>query len=187
MSRLKFLIIITSGFTIGILFAIVILTSSQNLNTDIFSKEINLQSDAPAVGKFAPDFTISGVNQNNISLSDLRGKNVIINFWATWCGPCRLEMPTFQKTYSRFGEDIKIVGINDGESLAEITQFINEFGLTFDIGIDKTGEVKEDYFVIGLPSTYFLDNEGKVVAIHIGAMTQEQFDGYLEIMGVNFD
>lgn len=189
MIRAKLPIIMVSGFLIGALLAFVILASSQNLQTnqDLFSKEVDLQTDSPTIGKIAPDFTIAGVKNENISLSDYRGRNVILNFWATWCGPCRLEMPLFQDSFTEFDNDITILGINDGESRNEIAKFINEIGITFDVGIDKTGEVKEDYLVIGLPSTYFLDTEGRIVAIHIGAMTKSQLDGYLDILGVNVD
>lgn len=144
-------------------------------------------SSVPAVtelGSPAPDFELLSMQGEQVKLSDFEGKPVLINFWATWCGPCRLEMPLFQKYHEIFGDDLTILAINMGESIDEVSAFASEERLDFPILLDRLGVVEELYRVRGLPSTYFIDQEATIKFLHLGAVTEDQLLGYLDRLGV---
>lgn len=115
---------------------------------------------------------------------DLRGKVVLLNFWATWCAPCRVEMPTLQSRHERYPEQLVVVGIDFDEPKKNVAAFVEEFGLTFPILLDPGGKVQDDYHIRGYPTTIFLDKTSLVQIVHIGIMTEDQLDDYLIEMGV---
>jgi len=132
---------------------------------------------APTKGHPAPEFTLATLDGEQISLSDLRGKPVIVNFWASWCGPCRLEMPDLQTTFTEQGDALTILGVNLTErdsDLDEVAAFINEFDLTFPIVLDTEGEVADLYQVRGQPASVFIDADGVISTVFYG-MVNEQF------------
>lgn len=118
---------------------------------------------SPREGSLAPDFLLETLEGDEIRLSDLRGKGVIVNMWATWCPPCRREMPQFVAAYDRYREQgLEIVAVNVQESESVIRPFVDDFGVDFPVALDRSGDVSEEYRVIGLPTTYFIDREGVV-------------------------
>ena len=136
------------------------------------------------VGDPAPDFTLPVLdNQETITLSQLAGQPVLINFWASWCVPCRTEMPDLQQVYdANKSAGLVLLGINltSQDTLAEARAFVNEFKLTFPILLDETGEVSDGpYRMLGLPMSVFVDRGGIVQRIQIGAMTRSQMDEYV--------
>ena len=133
------------------------------------------------VGEAAPDFTVQDLDGNAVKLSDYRGKPVILNFWATWCAPCRVEMPEFQAVYEK-NQDIglEILAVNRDETREQVVDFFDEFGLTFTPLLDQGALVAEQYQVFNMPTTYFLDENGVVTAVHRGPLVSSQLDGYLE-------
>ena len=123
----------------------------------------------PAVGHPAPDFTLTRFDTGEETrLSDLRGKPVILNFWATWCRPCRAEMPALQATYERYGEDLLVIGVDQGEASGVVGPFLEEFGITFPILLDGDMSVGREYRILGLPTTFFIDSQGIVRGVHAG-------------------
>ncbi|MEE8336727.1 MAG: TlpA disulfide reductase family protein [Dehalococcoidia bacterium] len=123
-----------------------------------------LDANTVEVGQPVPDFAIRDVNGGIVRLSDFRGKVVVLNFWATWCPPCRAEMPDFQEIFEEreAAGDFAILAV---DKLVEDTEdavrkFVEEFGLTFAVGFDGTDEIFERYGVRGLPSTFFIDRDG---------------------------
>ncbi|MDA0301713.1 MAG: TlpA disulfide reductase family protein [Chloroflexi bacterium] len=113
------------------------------------------------VGAPAPDFLLTDAKTGQpVKLSDYRGKAVLLNFWATWCGPCRAEMPEFQKVYAARGEELAILAVDYRESPEQILFFNEEFNLTFPLLVDRPGAVQAHYGVQGLPSTFFIDKDG---------------------------
>ena len=134
----------------------------------------------PVVGVLAPDFTLKTLDGGEVSLSQFRGRPVLINFWATWCGPCRLEMPELVRAYEAHKADgFVILGIDltFQDSIPDVQAFVQEFNMTFPVLLDETGEVGLDrYQLLGLPMSVFVDRDGIITRIHIGAMTGEQIE-----------
>ena len=139
---------------------------------------------APAVGSPAPDFTLTTLDGEPLHLSDLRGKVVALNFWATWCAPCRLEMPDLQARADQFPDRLAVVGVNFAETAEEIEAFRKDVGVRFPLLLDPKAEVQGLYRVLGYPTTFFIDEEGVIRQQHIGLMSAGQLDKYLEEMGL---
>jgi peroxiredoxin len=139
------------------------------------------QAVAPVkVGQMAPDFTLQTPDGETIKLSDLRGKPVMVNFWATWCGPCKIEMPLFIDAYNKNKDKLVILGVDVQEQPAQVKAFAEQMGLNFPLVIDPTGEVSTIYQVRGLPTTIFVNAEGIVEAAHRGAiLNRPQLEPYL--------
>ncbi len=124
----------------------------------------NPSSPAPQTGGEAPAFTLPILHGESISLSEYRGKLVLINFWATWCPPCVEEMPSMEKLYKRMkGKPFEILAISTIESESAVKEFVEKNGFSFSILLDKDGGVAEKYGVFSLPETYILDKDGKVI------------------------
>lgn len=133
------------------------------------------------IGSVAYDFALQDVAGNPVRLSDFAGQPIIINFWATWCGPCRIEMPELEAAYQTYqGDNLVILALDQQEPAEDVADFFDELGLNFTAVLDNEGIVSELYGVANvLPTTYFINGEGQVTAIHRGPMTQSQIDGYL--------
>ncbi len=125
----------------------------------------------PNEGHLAPDFTLKTLEGHTVRLSELRGKKVVlINFWATWCPPCRLEMPTMQHIYSEYKErGFEILAVNiEPDAQQEIRDFVKELRLTFPILLDPDMKVSRKYHLIGLPVSILIDRQGIVRAKDVG-------------------
>jgi thiol-disulfide isomerase/thioredoxin len=120
-----------------------------------------------------------------IYLEETLGKVVLLNFWATWCGPCRVEMPFFERTYAEFkDEDFVVLAVDFDEPIEAVRAFKEELNLNFPILLDPGGEVQRTYRVLGYPTSVLIDREGLIHAIHVGIMTEAQLDDYLGELGV---
>lgn len=129
------------------------------------------------VNDLAPDFESVMDTGEKVKFSDLRGKVVVLNFWATWCGPCRIEMPSFEAAYTKNGEqDFTILAINNAETLEDVVGFREELGLTFPLVMDEKGDINFLYNVQGYPTTIVINRDGVIVAIHPGALTAGQVE-----------
>jgi peroxiredoxin len=134
------------------------------------------------VGLPAPDFTLGTLDGGEVSLSDFRGQGVLINFWATWCGPCRIEMPEIVRAYeahSDTGFTVLAVNLTDQDALEDVQAFVEEFGMTFPVLLDSNGEISRLYGLLGLPMSVFVDREGRIARIYIGLMSGEQIDEFV--------
>jgi len=138
---------------------------------------------APVAGAPAPDFTLKSLDDEMVTLSQFRGQPVLINFWATWCPPCRLEMPDLVKAYEAHQpEGFVLLGVNltFQDSLPDVQAFVDEFGMTFPVLLDEAGEVTENlYRLRGLPLSVFVNREGVIARLHIGALTASQIETYV--------
>ena len=139
---------------------------------------------SPSIGLPAPDFTLTSLDGKKVRLSDLRGKIVLINFWATWCAPCRLEMPLIQERAERYSSQLAVLGVNFDEPQDQVQSFVDELGLRFDVLLDPGAQVQDLYQVRGYPTSLFVDEAGIVRFIHIGFLSEEQMDRYLRDLGV---
>jgi peroxiredoxin len=137
-------------------------------------------SDLPEVGDPAPDFELPDTNGQMVRLGDYLGRPVILNFWATWCAPCRLEMPELQRAQAEFGDDGPVVlTINQEESAEQVTEFFDEVGLTLPALLDSEAEVGMAYGAFFLPTTVIVGPDGAVAAIHRGLISRDELDTYL--------
>lgn len=129
----------------------------------------------------APDFTLAQLKGEPLTLSALRGKPTLINFWATWCPPCRRELPALQAAYGAYKDKIGFIAVNVKEDPATVTALVQELGLNFPIALDPDGQVSNiAYEVRGLPTTVFVDANGVVTARHIGPLDEAAINGYLK-------
>ncbi|SIT69067.1 redoxin domain-containing protein [Edaphobacillus lindanitolerans] len=134
-------------------------------------------------GEAAPDFTLQKLDGGEMSLSDFRGKKVILNFWASWCGPCRSEMPHMENFYKqeakKLGVEILAVNLSasergsDEKVMENITNFVGEFGMTFPVLLDKDGKQGDIYQAISIPTSYIIDSSGVVRQMVRGPMDEK--------------
>ena len=136
---------------------------------------------APQVGDTAVDFTLVDLDDNAVSLSQFQGQPVIINFWATWCAPCRLEMPELQQTFLDYADnDLVILALDQDEPAHAVQSFFyDQLGLSFTPLLDEGALISDIYAANNLPTTYFVDTSGTITAIHRGILSRGQIDGYL--------
>jgi cytochrome c biogenesis protein CcmG/thiol:disulfide interchange protein DsbE len=131
---------------------------------------------SPRTGFSAPDFTLDTLDGSQLTLASLRGHPVLLNIWASWCLPCRIEMPAIQRVYERHRDDgLVVVGLNvtSQDSQAAAQAFAHQFGITFPIALDRDGLASDRYELMGLPSTYFIDREGIIRDVIIGGPMSE--------------
>lgn len=124
----------------------------------------------------APSFTLPSLDGQEKSLEDFKGRPILLHFWATWCPPCREEMPLFQKFYNELGPSgLVVLGINVGEPPEVVRNFVEELKVTFPILLDEKGKIANKYGVRGLPTTFWIDPSGEIVDVTLGGPLPEEF------------
>jgi cytochrome c biogenesis protein CcmG/thiol:disulfide interchange protein DsbE len=126
------------------------------------------------VGGRAPDFSLALVDGGQTSLEELRGQVVVLNFWASWCGPCRLEAPVLERVWQDYDGEVAFVGIAHNDTLQRAQSFLERFGVTFPNAVDINGQTAGAYGVTALPETFVIDGEGVVRAHHLGAIVDAE-------------
>ncbi|MBU7592800.1 thiol-disulfide oxidoreductase ResA [Metabacillus halosaccharovorans] len=128
----------------------------------------------------APNFVLPTLDGGTIKLSDLRGKAVLINFWGSWCEPCKREMPAIQDAYDQYkNQNFEVVTVNIREAQLTASSFINSNNLSLPVAMDKNGQVYDAYDVYSLPASFFLNPDGTVSKIYVGEMTRENLDKWV--------
>lgn len=159
-----------------ITFLILVVGSYFYLQTD--KKEKIVKEETPEigieVGQQAPDFELFNLSNQPVKLSDYRGKKVLLNFWASWCPPCRQEMPDLQKLFKNNQTEINIVAVNIGEDKATVFDYALSNKLSFPILLDSNRSISQQYLVRGIPSSYFLDENGIIINQTVGAMSYQK-------------
>ncbi len=168
----KSVLFVFTGLLFGALLGGAILLSSKTPNK------------GAVVGSKVDDFNLPGIDAESISLSQFRGKIIVLNFWATWCIPCKEEMPLLEGIYQTFGEKLVVIGVNAQESESEIRSFIDQNQITFPIVFDSSGELARKFLINGYPTTFFLDSAGILRNLHIGELREDILRGYLLELGV---
>ena len=177
MNRTRNLIVIVLVFALLIAGASVLYS---RLGKDVTPDQMGNQQDKTP----APDFTVVDGNGNTVKLSDYMGKPIVLNFWASWCGPCQMEMPDFQKKYMELGDEVVFLMVNmtDGarETVQSAADFVSRNGYTFPVLFDVHYDAATAYSVYSLPTTYFIDAQGNVVAKFSGAMSESLLQQYID-------
>ena len=188
-SKIKFLIAFIIFAVIMGAIAIIITSNLNEANdADVeHSKNTDEATDATDRQKeLAPDFEMVDRDGNRIKLSDMRGKPVVLNFWASWCGPCKSEMPDFEEAYKEYGDDITfmIVNLTDGknETVDTAQAFIDSQGYTFPVYFDTDSNGAAAYGVSSIPVTYFIDAQGYLVAYGRGALNGETLKSGIDML-----
>jgi peroxiredoxin len=153
----------------------VAIVQAVNKNSDV-PESANTTSAAKeglSVGAKAPDFELKTLTGDSVKLSDLKGKKVMLNFWATWCPPCKEEMPAMEKLHKEAGEDLLILAVNIDPHL-DVQGFVNENKLTFQILLDTDDTVNEKYQILSIPTTYFIDSKGIIQHVSLGSMEYDE-------------
>lgn len=131
----------------------------------------------------APDLALTTLDGAPVALADLRGKVVLINFWATWCPPCRSEMPEILAAAQAHPNDFVVLAINSGETDTQVQQFAQEFHLTFPVLLDRESQVTRDYQVLALPTSFFVDRNGIIRAANVGAISRAYIEAQIKTLG----
>ena len=132
-------------------------------------------TEEPRVGFLAPDFSLPTTDGRELRLNDFRGRPVFINFWATWCIPCRQEMPIIQQVFEeRSKEGLAVLAVDMGETTGQVSFFARKYGLSFPLLLDENEEVSYTYEIFAIPSSFFVDSDGVIRAIKIGAFSSKR-------------
>lgn len=147
--------------------------------------EVNLtDKEGVQKGDMAPNFTLQTLDGKTVSLADYKGKKVVVNFWATWCTPCRTEMPHMQKYYQKYAQDenVEILALNltyNDKGPDNVQKFVNSYDLTFPILLMEDDQLLTTYEVLTIPSTMFIDTEGRIQTHYTGMVDEEKMVQYI--------
>ena len=131
------------------------------------------------IGLMAPPFTLKNLAGEKVDLNEYKGRKIMINFWATWCPPCKEEMPAMEKFYKNHSEEIEILAINlDPQN--DVKAFAEKNKLSFPILLDESGTTQQTYQIISIPTTFIIDENGVILRKHIGSMSYEQMEELLK-------
>ena len=131
---------------------------------------VRAQAEQPAVGRTAPDFTLHDLDGNAVRLADLRGQAVFVNFWATWCTPCREETPALVDVYRRYGDQFVLLSINVGEPARNIRAFMDEFSISYPVLRDADKRIANRYLLRGYPESWFISPQGVITSYAPGQL-----------------
>jgi len=137
------------------------------------------ENDTAILGK-AEDFTLVDLDGNEVSLSDFKGKKVFLNFWATWCPPCKAEMPEIEKVYQETKDsDLVILAVEIGESHDTVKSFLDKKDYNFKILLDLDQSVSTTYGITAIPTSFFIDEEGNIISKRVGGMSYDEMKEYI--------
>ena len=139
----------------------------------------------PQSGETAPNLSLSLLDGSQVTLRDMRGQVVVLNFWASWCDPCLREAPDLQQVWEQYQDrGVVFLGVTFHDAKGASQAFVERFGLTYPNGVDERGRISEAYGVVAVPETFVIDREGKIAFIHVGEVEAEALIEDLETLGV---
>ncbi|WP_427109464.1 peroxiredoxin family protein [Lysinibacillus xylanilyticus] len=165
----------------------------REIETTSLGKEMDERKIGLKNGDTPPDFTLTSLDGKDVTLSELRGKKVVLNFWATWCPPCKAEMPHMQNYYEQYAkkDNVEIIAVNltnaerdvtDDAKVDSVMTFRDSYNLTFPILLDPKNSAGEDYQILTIPTTYFIDTNGYIQRAIKGPMNVEMLKQYVEAL-----
>lgn len=165
------------SITRGIILALLAVAIGYTVYTTITKDKVEVLK----VGAEAPDFELVDLNGNIHRLSDYKGQGVLLNFWGTWCEPCKREFPAIERQYKSFEEQgVRVLAVNIAETEFEVKNYVKSMSMTFPVAIDPTKSVMNAYNVTNLPATILINAEGKVEKIVTGEMKEAQIAAHME-------
>jgi thiol-disulfide isomerase/thioredoxin len=161
------------GIAIILIFSAIYVSYDYNHIKKVNSQGNNRNFNANGSAGEAAGFTLTDLAGKNTSLGDFRGKNVYLNFWATWCPPCRGEMPDIEKIYQQFKDkDLVILAVDLGEDISTVKNFVKQNNYHFKVLLDSNQKAATLYNITAIPTSYFIDRNGKIVTKRIGALSE---------------
>ncbi len=187
--RLRVILVITLASVLTVALVMSGCSGESNLNGSALGRITGCSVDSAQSlqpGEPAPDFQFQNPEGQATSLSDLRGKAVLVNFWATWCGPCAYEMPYIQQIYDEWsGKELVLLAINLGESSDKVTSFVESYSISFPVLLDTNQDAARCYNILYIPSTFFIDRDGIIQDIEVGAFeSKEEIESSLSKLGI---
>jgi cytochrome c biogenesis protein CcmG/thiol:disulfide interchange protein DsbE len=180
MVKSKVLILLAGGLIFGLIMGgLVFFTGLTKPAAPQSANTIALEA-----GNQMPDFELTSLNNSSIHITQYLGKPVIVNFWASWCIPCKQEMPLLERYYQNQKGNLIILGVNYEEPADIARPFVLENQITFPILLDLQGKVRDQFMIRGFPTSLFINAKGIFVAEHIGALDEESIKSYLQLIGV---
>jgi thiol-disulfide isomerase/thioredoxin len=176
--RLKGILFLLGGLILGVGLGALVLLSSGSFTTGRPAQQ------PPTIGEPARDFELQRLDGGTQKLSDLKGKAVLLNFWATWCPPCKEEMPLLEQLGKKYSEKLVILGINDQEGDDLVKEYTRSNQIHFPILMDRTGNISDLYLVRNYPTSFFIDADGVLRAQHLGILQEKFLDPYLKAIGI---
>jgi len=169
--------ILNTGTKLGVLVIIFLVLAL--LGYALFGDRETVKT-SPLVGKDAPEFTLKLFDGKRVSLSEMKGKTVLLNFWASWCMPCRQEAPALEQSWLKYKDkNVVFIGINVWDETRSASSYIEKFGGGYPQGIDPEEEIQVDYGIGGVPETYFIGPSGIITDKYNGPLTEEIIDYYV--------
>lgn len=153
--------------------------------TFLLSCLITMQLQAATIEGPAPDFTLKSLSGENLKLSEMRGEVIMINFWASWCGPCRQEMPILEKIYQKYQPlGFTLLGVNVEEDINDAKNYLKDVQVSFPILFDNTNKVSQLYEIIAMPSTILIDRDGNMRFLHQGYQpgVEDEYVNYIKTL-----
>jgi len=181
----KYKKIIFGVVVVVIIAAIVIIQNPFKQSESIIGELQNNENTGLDIGNQAPDFILKSLEGNNVQLSSFRNKKaVVVNFWATWCPPCREEMPAFEEIFLKNKDKLVILGVDLQEKEETIKEFLLEIPVTYPLLLDPDKEVKELYNVFTQPVTYFIDKSGIIIDKKFGPLIPQEIEDKFGNLGI---
>jgi len=162
----------------------VAIVQAMDKNSDAKTNAKNTEATATAqssglqIGSKAPDFSLKTLSGETVKLSELKGKRIMLNFWATWCPPCKKEMPEIENFFNEGQKDVVILAVNIDPQL-DVKGFVKKNGITFPVLLDQDDQVNGMYKIISIPTTYFIDSNGIIQNKYTGSLTLEMMKKYI--------
>lgn len=165
------------SFTRGLILAVLAVA----IVYTVFTAVTQEKREVLKVGEEAPNFEVIDLEGNKFRLSDYRGEGVVLNFWGTWCPPCKREFPAMERQYKNFEhQSVNLIAINIEQTDLEVQTYVQNMGMTFPVAIDKTSSIKNAYSVGNLPATILINKDGIVEKVITGEMSEAQIIAHFE-------